>query len=80
MYFTGLRINEAAPITEEMLEEFIRDGRFSFYQPKINKHRLIRFNSVGTSVIKTVYEQNKDIIFKYHSQPFPPPLSKRYNN
>ena len=78
-YFSGIRINEVARITVEMVEAIILESKFCFYQPKVNTYRFIRFNETGVSMIKGVYEQTKAVVFKDDNELFPLSPSQRQN-
>lgn len=45
LFFTGLRISEVFPVNEEMLLEIVEQVTMTFYQPKVNKYRTVRFTS-----------------------------------
>lgn len=79
LFFTGLRISEVAPVNEEMLLEIIENGTMTFYQPKVNKYRTIRFTSHGIETIKKVFNKNRQIIFNHYKVIFPLPDSNRLN-
>lgn len=79
LFFTGLRISEVAPVNEQMLLDIVEQGCMTFYQPKVNKHRTIRFTSHGVETIKLIFDQNKNIIFKHNKVIFPLPESNRQN-
>lgn len=79
LFFTGLRISEVAPINEEMLLEIIEQGSMTFYQPKVNKYRTIRFTSHGVETIKLIFYKNRKVIFDRHKVLFPLPESNRKN-
>ena len=79
LFFTGLRIGEVAPVTEEMLEEIVEQGTMTFYQPKVNKYRTIRFTSYGVETIKRVFLKNIKIIFDHNKALYPLPESSKNN-
>ena len=79
LFFTGLRISEVAAVSEEMLLEIVENGSMTFYQPKVNKYRTIRFTSHGVNTIKQVFNKNKKIIFNYNKVLFPLSESNRNN-
>lgn len=79
LFFTGLRISEVAPVTQEMIQEVVEQGKLTFYQPKVNKHRTIRFTSHGINTIKKVFNKTKKVIFDKNEVLFPLPESNRKN-
>jgi len=76
LFFTGLRVNELALFSKEMILEILDQGKITFYQAKVNKYRTVRFTSHGIKAIKLVFDKNHEILFKQNSVLFPTHTSK----
>lgn len=79
LFFTGLRISELTAVNEDMIQEVIDKGTMTFYQPKVNKYRTIRFTSHGIQSISRIFEKTRKIIFEHNQVLFPLPESNRNN-
>lgn len=77
LFFTGLRISELTCVNEKMIFDILEKGTMTFYQSKVNKYRVIRFTSHGVTTIRSVFDNNRDVIFSQNQVLFPSENSKR---
>ena len=71
LFFTGLRINEVAIVTETMVLEMIKKGQMTFYQPKVNKHRVILLSKHAIRTIKQAFNDNRTVLFSDNDMIYP---------
>ena len=79
LFYSGLRLNQAALLTKEDIKIIVEEKKIFIYQKNIDQYREIVFIDQAIPFIKKAFEEYKEEVFKDHKNLFPAPPSGKYN-
>lgn len=79
LFFSGLRLNEIAVLTEADIQQIISQKKLYIYQKKVNQYRNVRFIDKAIPYIKKAFDEYKNTVFLKDTQIFPAPSSGLQN-